>query len=258
MTAPPAPVTTPPVAPVGTPPRRRVTPIALAVVAVLILVGVCVGLAVSLTTEGGTEAGGGGADARGVTDAGGAGGGGGAGAASEGETGGSPVDGAPPPAQEIRPVAATATAVRDSVNLRCGNQHVTYGPQELIDGDVNTGWGAGANDGTGQSITVELGGTFRLTEIGLSPGYLKIGPRADTDCQPVEAFPRNRYIPRVEYRFDDGSTVVHDLPRVAAIQTLAVDVVTSTVTITILETVLPPGADDDTILSEATFAGTPA
>lgn len=273
---PPPPVTLPPpppapVAPAvagspgdgtGAPPARRrsVAPIAVAGVVALVVVGVLVGLVATRGDDGRAARGGANATSDGavddIVDAGGDEADAHGGSASEGETDGSASDEDTPPGP-IQPVAATATAVRAGATL-CTGEAVDYDPARLIDGDPDTGWGAGADDGTGQSITVDLGGSFRLTEIGLSPGYLKVGPRRDTGCESVEAFPRNRYVPRVEYRFDDGTTAVHGFDQVATVQTLAVDVVTTAVTITILETVLPPSADDDTILSEATFAGIPA
>ena len=162
---------------------------------------------------------------------------------------------APPPAvTPLVPASISATATRPPVpQLLCGGSN-SFEPELLIDGDANTGWGAGTGDGTGESVTVTFAEEVHLTQIGLSPGYLRLAPRSDQDCQDVLAFEYNRFVDAVEYRFDDGSVLRHDFVREPSIQTLDVgDVVTRSVTITILST--QAGTDDDTILSEAVFAG---
>jgi hypothetical protein len=157
------------------------------------------------------------------------------------------------------PLSATVTSVtaeRESVFLRCTNAYVDYFAGNLVDGDLNTGWGAGADDGTGQSITLDLGRSMQLTRIGLTPGYLKVGPRADQDCASVDAFGFNRFVTSVRYTFDDGTTLDQTFDRAAQMQWIDVpDQETSTVTITILGTDRPAGADDDTILSDVQLEG---
>lgn len=162
------------------------------------------------------------------------------------------------PVSELSPVSAVASDERVPADQRCTGETVFYSAPQLIDGDLQTGWGAGQNDGTGQSIRLTFSGPVQLTRIGLTPGYAKIGPRADRGCVDTPAFGVNRFVPLVEYRFDDGSTVTQRFDRRPDIQTIEVDVVTSSVVITVLETILPPGADDDTVLSEAYFEGRPA
>lgn len=162
------------------------------------------------------------------------------------------------PAQPIRPVSAVATAERSSYHLRCTGEYVTYGASRLIDGDMNTGWGAGENDGTGVSVTVRLGGRVRLTRVGLTPGFAKYGPRQDQGCSSVEAFAYNRFVSSVRYTFDNGTSIVQNFEQRKDMQYVPVDVVTQSVTITILATEQPYGADDDTVLSEVAFEGRPA
>ena len=151
------------------------------------------------------------------------------------------------------PVEASATGQRDSLTL-CTGEPVDYTASNLIDGSFESGWGVAGN-GVGHSITVDFGGPVRLTEVGLTPGYVKVGPRRDTNCTPADAFPKNHFIESVRYEFDDGTSVTQFFDRVASMQTMAVDAETSTVTIIITETDRPPGADDDTIISEAEFYG---
>ncbi len=130
--------------------------------------------------------------------------------------------------------------------------------EKIVDGDNNTGWGASATDGTGEAITFDFGKPIVLTQIGLTPGFLKYGPRVSAGCQPAEAFSENRFVASVRFTFDDGTELVHDFTETPTLQVAAIPEVTTTrVSITILRTVRPPGADDDTILSEATFMGRP-
>lgn len=166
---------------------------------------------------------------------------------------GEPVE--PVVVQQLRPVLATATAERDSVFLRCTGAFVPYGAENLIDGDVDTGWGASAGDGSGQSVTVTFDEPVHLTRVGLTPGFTKTGPRKDRGCAETFAFPLNRFVRAVRYSFDDGQTVRHDFEQRPGLQFLSVDTTTREVRITILETYRPPGADNDTILSEAQFEG---
>lgn len=159
-----------------------------------------------------------------------------------------------PVSTPLEPTSATASNERESVNLRCTGEPVAYTASQLVDGNLQTGWGASSGDGSGASVRIEFAGPRHLTTVGLTPGYLRVGPRQDQGCTDVNAFRFNRFVPRVEYRFDDGSTVVQSFTQTAELQTMPVDVVTAAVTITLLETV-QWGADSDTILSEAEFTG---
>ncbi len=159
-----------------------------------------------------------------------------------------------PVSTPLQPRAAVASSERRSVNLLCTDEPVAYTAPQLVDGNPQTGWGASAGDGTGASIRIEFSGQRHLTSVGLTPGYLRVGPRQDQGCNDVSAFTFNRFVPSVEYRFDDGTTEVQSFSQTPELQTMPVDVVTSSVTITILETV-KWGTDDDTILSEAEFTG---
>lgn len=159
------------------------------------------------------------------------------------------------PVEALRPVAATATNQRSSVDLRCTGERVNYAPENLIDGNHDTGWGASSADGTGQSVTLTFAAPVRLTRIGLTPGYTRVGPRQDQGCAEVLAFPFNRVVTSVSYAFDDGSAITQTFERLAELQYQDVDVTTTTVRITVLGTDRGSGADDDTVISEAVFEG---
>lgn len=154
----------------------------------------------------------------------------------------------------LRPTEVLASGGLPATTLRCTGETIDYGAERLIDGDLQTGWGV-SGDGAGRSITVRFADPVHLTQVGLVPGYAKVGPRADFDCRDVGAFDLNRVIVRASYRFADGSEVEQTFEPRPEMQSAAVDVVTTSVTITILETRLPPGADDDTVLSEVAFEG---
>ncbi len=161
----------------------------------------------------------------------------------------------PPSRSEVlQPVSAEATAERRSVKLACTGEPTSYDAEKLIDGDLDTGWGASSGDGSGQSITVTFRDPVQLTEVGLTPGFAKIGPREDKNCRRVSAFPHNRFVESVRYRFDDGTSVEQEFEERADLQMLPVNTITRRVRITILET-SRPGADNDTIISEARFMG---
>lgn len=174
-----------------------------------------------------------------------------------GQTGGEPgAGGDTSAATPLQPVSVVASNERSAVNLRCPPyNYVDYTAARLIDGNNDTGWGASSSDGTGQSVTVRFNGPRHLTSVGITPGYAKFGPRADQSCNAVNAFPFNRFVTSVQYRFDDGTTQVQNFQNAPDLQEMTVDVVTTSVTITVLGTQRPPNADDDTIISEAVFKG---
>ncbi|MCU1370906.1 MAG: hypothetical protein JWO77_2100 [Ilumatobacteraceae bacterium] len=165
-----------------------------------------------------------------------------------------PIVTVPPEPYELIPAFARATNERESVTL-CNGQFAGYEPERIMDHNLDSGWGASAHDGTGESVTLDFGQSVHLTSVGLTPGFFKVGPRRDTDCQDVSAFPRNRFVTSVEYSFDDGTSVIQDFAQEETVQYRDLDVDTTSVTITILGTVRPDGADDDTVLSEASFEG---
>ena len=134
---------------------------------------------------------------------------------------------------------------------------MSYDAANLIDGDHDTGWGAARDDGVDEEFSVSFARKVRLTEIGLTPGYLKQAPRVEANCIVTSTFPFNRRIAAVRYEFDDGSQEVQRFNASPTLQTTKVDVETMGVRVTILETVRPPDADDDTIISEVSFTGVP-
>lgn len=161
---------------------------------------------------------------------------------------------APGPMVQLSPVGATASNERAGANLQCGG-YMSYGASQLIDGDIDRGWGASRSDGTGQYVDVRFAQPVHLRRISITPGYLRQGQRKDQGCRVVPAFDFNRHVTQVRYTFDDGTSVVKSLTSVPDYQPVDVDTTTTSVRITILGTVRPSGADDDTVISEAIFEG---
>jgi hypothetical protein len=113
-----------------------------------------------------------------------------------------------------------------------GNR-VTYPASNMLDDDDETAYRL-PGDATGSVITFELPQASTLTAVGLINGYAK------TDGS-VDWYALNRRILQVEWRFDDGSTVVQDLVSSPMLQTMEIDPVeTKTIELRLLE-VSPPG-----------------
>ncbi len=153
----------------------------------------------------------------------------------------------------LRPVNVTSSAARKPVNLRCTGERVTYDAKNLFDGDVQTGWGASAADGAGQTVTVTFAKPVRLRRIAMTPGFLRDAPRKDEDCAMVNAFPYNRFVSEVVYIFDSAS-IPQKFQFDPSPQSIDVDVITTKVTMRIVSTDRK-GIDNDTIISELTFYG---
>jgi hypothetical protein len=152
--------------------------------------------------------------------------------------------------RRLESVTARSSFQRKSVQRQCPpKEWLSFPPSGLVDGDVQTGWGASAGDGAGASIDIDLGGQQRVTRIGLIPGFVRDAPRSKSGCEIQNAFFFNRVVTRAEFRFDDGSTVTQEFIAEPRFQYFDVDVQTSTIRLTILETLMT-GSDKDTILSE--------
>ena len=155
----------------------------------------------------------------------------------------------------LRPSVVWASNERRPVSpLRCGGSN-SFEAGLLVDGDLDTGWGASSGDGAGESVVLDFGRDVELSRVGLSPGYLRVAPRYSNDCRLTPAFEYNRLVTEVAYTFDDGSVAVQDFVAEPAVQEMAIEPrITRFVTVTILST-SPQVEDDDTILSEAVFYG---
>ena len=88
--------------------------------------------------------------------------------------------------------------------------------------------------GNRQTLTFTFDGPTHLTSVGLIGGYVKVDPLTG-----VDRFPQNRRVKQVRWTFSDGSTVVQDLADSRSMQTINVDVTTTSATMEILATYPP-------------------
>jgi hypothetical protein len=161
------------------------------------------------------------------------------------------------PVTQLEPVGASASATIPSQGSSCEpGVTYTYAAFNAIDGDFETGWGVHGN-GEGATLTIDLPRAERITRVGLTPGYTKTGPRTESGCAPMSAFDLNRQVQSVLWRFDDGTEIEQDLPDTPAVAYLELPrpVTSQSVEMVIQKTTLPPGADDDTIISEVELWG---
>ncbi|MGH8825043.1 MAG: discoidin domain-containing protein [Jiangellaceae bacterium] len=118
-----------------------------------------------------------------------------------------PVAGDAPWDGEVTPVVATvaeasceARASRDAAG-----RPVTYEPALSVDSDPETAWRC-TGDGVGETLVLDLGGSVRVAEVALVPGYAKTDAADGTD-----RYAENRRLTSVRWRFDDGTTVEQEL-----------------------------------------------
>lgn len=135
----------------------------------------------------------------------------------------------------------------------------TYEPAKAFDGSLETAWRC-SGDATGRTLLVTFATPVQLTSVGLVPGYDKVDSTDGSD-----RFVQSRKITRVRWTFDDGSFVESTPNGDRRIVTTAVSVRTSSVRLTIEQTI--PGsaitnnrgealaALDSTAVSEIAFAG---
>lgn len=145
------------------------------------------------------------------------------------------------PAATLAPVPGQVTPVETSASCQADDSAeasgaaITFSPGNVLDGNLSTAWRCAA--ATGQTITFNLGTSTRLTSVGLVGGYVKVDPTTG-----VDRFEQNRRVRQVSWVFDGGVTVTQDLADSRDLQSIAVDVNTSTVTLQILDT-YPAGGE---------------
>jgi hypothetical protein len=142
-------------------------------------------------------------------------------------------------------VPSTAPASTDG----CG-QDVAFDGSRVADDQVGTAWRM-EGDGSGQTLTLSLGGSHRIVSVGMIPGYALTDP-----CDGTDRFAQNRRITTVTWQFDDGSApVVQELRDAAEMQRVAVSAHATTVTVRIDGVTAEPERDF-TAISEIDVRGT--
>ena len=127
----------------------------------------------------------------------------------------------------------------------------------MLDEDLATAYRI-PGDASGETVVFTLPEEAEISEVGLVNGYAK---KDAGGSRTVDWYPLNRRILKVEWVFDDGTTVAQDLRSEPVLQTIAVDKVrTSTISLRILE-VSPPGkgalSKNVTAISDVLLRGKP-
>lgn len=141
-------------------------------------------------------------------------------------------------------LARTATAsapVTAPPNQDLSGDVVRYVAANMLDGVPSTAWRM-PGDGTDRTLTFTLPSASVLTRVGLINGYAKVDRRGKGPA--INWYSRNRRVTKVEWIFDDGTTVTQSLDKTRRMQTLAIDPVETTTVKLRLLSVSAPGARD--------------
>jgi LysM repeat protein len=155
-----------------------------------------------------------------------------------------------PPAGAVQPTGASATC-QDRDSNEADGTRIVFAPSNVLDHNPATAWRC-PMPATGQTLTMSLSGATHLTSVGMIGGYVKVDPLTE-----VDRFPQNHRVRQVKWTFSDGTFVTQDLADSRDMQTMAVDVTTTTVTIEILATYPPSGEDqkDTVVVAEVQLLG---
>jgi hypothetical protein len=139
--------------------------------------------------------------------------------------------------------------------LDLANNRVSYPPENMLDENAESAYRV-AGDGTGSVITFRLPETSTITEVGMVNGYAKTDTRSG---RTIDWYAKNRRIIRVEWLFDDGTSVVQDLESTREMQLLEIDSEkTKTIELRILEVSAPgrpPLSKNVTAISDVVLLG---
>ncbi|GAB7003729.1 hypothetical protein JCM18899A_12010 [Nocardioides sp. AN3] len=159
-------------------------------------------------------------------------------------------------ASDVASNAAASAPVTRAPGVDTAGNTTSYAASNMIDGDPHTAWEM-EGDGTGKVLTFTLAKRTQLSQVGLVNGYAKTGTEGGTS---LDWYAGNRRVLRVEWLFDDGSTVTQDLRETTAMQTTAVRVTTKTVRLRLIEVSAQgtgPAGRNMTPISEVLLSGQP-
>ena len=170
----------------------------------------------------------------------------------------SPTTSAPTgPAGDVAGLARAVAPAHAPASVDFGGNPVTYDASNLVDGSPDTCWRV-AGDATGTTLTFRLDQPTQLTQVGLINGYAKT---AYSGGHRFDWYAGNRQVVSVEWIFDDGSSVSQTFTSTRAMQTQAIDPVTTSTVRLQITSVSPPGtgraARNDTAISEVSLVGSP-
>jgi serine/threonine-protein kinase len=162
---------------------------------------------------------------------------------------GSPA-GSPEPERISEGVQVTTTSQTAPPSKDAAGNVVTYLPSNVLDGDVATAWRTSGN-GHGDTLTLLFDGPVDIVRVGLIPGYAKSDPETGTN-----RFLQDRIIKKVRYLIPDLPPTVQRLLPDPSPQDVPVSATTSQITVEILNTTKPGGANY-TAISEIYVYGYP-
>jgi LysM repeat protein len=142
---------------------------------------------------------------------------------------------AAPPAA-VQPTGASATCQAPDSQEANGTP-IVFSPSNVLDQNPASAWRCAA-PAAGETLTVTLSGETHLTSVGMIGGYDKKDPLTG-----IDRWPQNHRVRRVRWTFSDGTSVEQDLADSRGMQSIDVDVTTTSVTIEILSTYPPSGED---------------
>jgi hypothetical protein len=130
-------------------------------------------------------------------------------------------------AATVVPVLSVEASCQAPDGFEADGSPVSFATSNMFDGDPRTAWRCPA-PAIGTQISIRLAGPIHLTSVGLIPGYDKIDPTSN-----VDRFFENFRVKTVRWTFDNGSSLSQTFDDSRELQRLAVDVVTTNITITI-------------------------
>ncbi|MFW6866004.1 NADase-type glycan-binding domain-containing protein [Nocardioides sp. CPCC 206347] len=167
---------------------------------------------------------------------------------------GAPVD-APDP-DDIEDLTSDVTATVPSIAQPSRDRKgkpVRFVVANMWDGRPRTAWRM-AGDGTGETLTFDLGEEVVITDVGMINGYAKVDG-------PINWYRSNRRVRAVQWEFDDGTRITQEFGDKQAMQMAAIGPVTTQTIKVHLLTVTAPGKTDGrdfTAISEVRFLGATA
>jgi len=150
----------------------------------------------------------------------------------------------------VEPSGATATCQSPDSSEANGTP-IVFAPTNVLDRNPATAWRCPA-PATGETLTVSLDAATHLTSVGMIGGYVKVDPLTR-----IDRFPQNHRVRQARWTFSDGTTVTQDLADSRQMQSIDVDVTTTSVTIEILSTYPPSGPDpkDNVVVAAVQLIG---
>jgi hypothetical protein len=156
---------------------------------------------------------------------------------------------APIPERILEGVQVTASSVAPPSQDAAGNT-VTYLPNNVIDGDVDTAWRTPGN-GHGDTLTLLFDRPVNVVQVGMIPGYAKIDPVTSAN-----RFLQDRIITNVRWSIPGIPATEQQFQPDPVPQLVRLDAVTTQITVRILGTTRAGGLDF-TAISEIYVYGYP-